>query len=209
MNEHFLEKFNSQFLYDNTFSSLVVIIVPFDYITLFVIAENSAFSHSRTCGITHHIFYTRTNIIRGRSFSVLLLFGIDIISVFLVDIALVSDFIKLFAKVLDQKTVQFIRPCLPEICIVKIFNSFVCLFLRIINHFRNESMNVRVPVERSSKSVNCGNHTKHILIFEIAVKIVIVFVVSNLTVFLPFSLFCRWIRSVLCIKCFWQRHTAD
>lgn len=43
-------------------------------------------------------------------------------------------------------------------------------------------MNVRIPLKASSKCVESGNHTESVGIFEIAVQVVIVLVISDLAV---------------------------
>ena len=50
-------------------------------------------------------------------------------------------------------------------------------------------MNVRIPLKASSKCVESGNHTEFVGIFEIAVQVVIVFVVSDLASFATLSFF--------------------
>ena len=50
-------------------------------------------------------------------------------------------------------------------------------------------MNVRIPLKASSESMESGNHTESVGIFEIAVQVVIVLVVSDSDGFATFSFF--------------------
>ena len=50
-------------------------------------------------------------------------------------------------------------------------------------------MNVRIPLKASSKCVESGNHTEFVGIFEIAVQVVIVLVISDLACFAALSFF--------------------
>ena len=50
-------------------------------------------------------------------------------------------------------------------------------------------MNVRIPLKASSESMESGNHTESVGIFEIAVQVVIVLVVSDSADFPTFSFF--------------------
>ena len=50
-------------------------------------------------------------------------------------------------------------------------------------------MNVRIPLKASSKCVESGNHTEFVGIFEIAVQVVIVLVISDLACFAALSSF--------------------
>ena len=50
-------------------------------------------------------------------------------------------------------------------------------------------MNMRIPLKASSKCVESGNHTEFVRIFEIAVQVVIVLVISDLACFAALSFF--------------------
>ena len=89
----------------------------------------------------------------------------------------------------DKKTVQFIHPCLTEIGEIKICYPSVFLFFRIIDNLWDKCVNVRIPVKCSSECMDCGNHAKNILVFEVAVKVVIIFFIAKFTAFLPLPLF--------------------
>lgn len=88
-----------------------------------------------------------------------------------------------------KQSCYFILPGLAQTCEVEIIESPAGISRRSVDQFRNKTVNVRIPLKASSKCVESGNHTESVGIFEIAVQVVIVLVVSDSAGFAAFSFF--------------------
>lgn len=80
-------------------------------------------------------------------------------------------------------------PCLAQAGEAEIITSPAGICRRCVDQFRNKTVNVRIPLKASSKCVESGNHTEFVRIFEIAVQVVIVLVISDLACFAALSFF--------------------
>ena len=85
-----------------------------------------------------------------------------------------------------KQSCYFILPGLAQTCEVEIIESLAGISRRSVDQFRNKTVNVRIPLKASSESMESGNHTESVGIFEIAVQVVIVLVVSDSAGFAAF-----------------------
>ena len=88
-----------------------------------------------------------------------------------------------------KQSCYFILPGLAQTCEVEIIESPAGISRRSVDQFRNKTVNVRIPLKASSESMESGNHTESVGIFEIAVQVVIVPVVSDSAGFAAFPFF--------------------
>lgn len=88
-----------------------------------------------------------------------------------------------------KQSCYFILPGLAQTCEVEIIESPAGISRRSVDQFRNKTVNVRIPLKASSESMESGNHTESVGIFEIAVQVVIVLVVSDSAGFAAFPFF--------------------
>ena len=166
MDDQFLDEFNGRFDHIITFFILVVMVKPMDNIGLLIVTDDAAFSDAGPAGITHIVGDARIDVIAMvfvfKFFIFFLGPGMDVKSFRMI-------FIQDRSSVLERKTdlfldeaKQFILEGLSELGEIEMGEELEGIFIRGIDQFRNEGMDMRIPFEITAKGMEGGDHAKMI-----------------------------------------------
>lgn len=149
---------------------LVVVIEPMDAVGLAVVFDDPAFCHGRTADIAEHILDAGIDIFgyfRGIRiiFESFLQSGIDIKSIVITRVPLVFRVEKLsigsvFLAFQSDETKKLELKGLAQLFEAKMGEGLDLIFFRIVNELGNQSMDVGVPFQIASESMESGNHTE-------------------------------------------------
>ena len=137
MDDQFLDEFNGRFDDIITFFVLVIMTVPMNNIGLLIVTDDAAFSDARPAGITHIVGDARIEFIQDRS-------------------SVLERRTDLF---LDEAK-QFILEGLSELGEIEMGEELEGIFIRGIDQFRNEGMDLRVPLKITAKGMEGGDHAE-------------------------------------------------
>lgn len=102
-------------------------------------------------------------------FVVIFVFGIDIEAIILIYIRPTLQMIEFLSEVERKQTVEFILPCFSQKSEIEIIGLNTFFFLRVIVHFSDEHMNMRIPFKIAAEGVNGGDgpEVPHLIRIEI------------------------------------------
>ena len=166
MDDQFLDEFNGRFDDIITFFILVIMIVPMNNIGLLIVTDDAAFSDARPAGITHIVGDARIDVIAMifvfKFFIFFLGLGMDVKSFRMIFIQDRSSVLERRTDLFLDEAKQFILEGLSELGEIEMGEELEGIFIRGIDQFRNEGMDMRIPFEITAKGMEGGDHAKMI-----------------------------------------------
>ena len=166
MDDQFLDEFNGRFDDIITFFILVIMIVPMNNIGLLIVTDDAAFSDARPAGITHIVGDARIDVIAMvfvfKFFIFFLGLGMDVKSFRMIFIQDRSSVLERRTDFFFDEAKQFILEGLSELGEIEMGEELEGIFIRGIDQFRNEGMDMRIPFEITAKGMEGGDHAKMI-----------------------------------------------
>lgn len=166
MDDQFLDEFNGRFDHIITFFILVVMVKPMDNIGLLIVTDDAAFSDARPAGITHIVGDARIDVIAMifvfKFFIFFLGPGMDVKSFRMIFIQDRSSVLERRTDLFLDEAKQFILEGLSELGEIEMGEELEGIFIRGIDQFRNEGMDMRIPFEITAKGMEGGDHAKMI-----------------------------------------------
>lgn len=166
MDDELLDEFDSRFDHIISFLILVVMVKPMDNIGLLIVTDDAAFSDAGPAGITHIVGDARIDVIAMIFIFKFFIFflgpGIDIEAF---GMFFVQDGSGAFERGTDlflDEAQQFILEGLSELGEIEISEEFKGIIVRRIDQFRNEGMDMRIPLKITAKGMEGGDHAKMI-----------------------------------------------
>ena len=184
MYDQFLDEFDGRFDDIITLFILVIMIVPMNNIGLFIITDDAAFSDAGPAGITHIVGDARIDVIAMifvfKFFIFFLGLGMDVKSFRMIFIQDRSSVLERRTDLFLDEAKQFILEGLSELGEIEMGEELEGIFIRGIDQFRNEGMDMRIPLEITAKGMEGGDHAK-----MIDMAVVFERIVSELDAFSP------------------------
>ena len=157
MDDQFLDEFNGRFDDIITFFILVIMIVPMNNIGLLIVTDDAAFSDARPAGITHIVGDARIDVIAMifvfKFFIFFLGLGMDVKSFRMIFIQDRSSVLERRTDLFLDEAKQFILEGLSEPGEIEMGEELEGIFIRGIDQFRNEGMDMRVPLKITAKGM--------------------------------------------------------
>ena len=184
MYDQFLDEFDGRFDDIITLFILVIMIVPMNNIGLFIITDDAAFSDAGPAGITHIVGDARIDVIAMifvfKFFIFFLGLGMDVKSFRMIFIQDRSSVLERRTDLFLDEAKQFILEGLSELGEIEMGEELEGIFIRGIDQFRNEGMDMRIPLEITAKGMEGGDHAE-----VIDMAVVLEGIVSELDAFSP------------------------
>ena len=184
MDDQFLDEFNGRFDDIITFFILVVMVKPMDNIGLLIVTDDAAFSDAGPAGITHIVGDARIDVIAMvfvfKFFIFFLGPGMDVKSFRMIFIQDRFSALERRADFFFDEAKQFVLEGLSQFGEIEMGEELEGIFIRGIDQFRNEGMDMRVPLEITAKGMEGGDHAK-----MIDMAVVLEGIVSELDAFSP------------------------
>ena len=166
MDDQFLDEFNGRFDHIITFFILVVMVKPMDNIGLLIVTDDAAFSDAGPAGITHIVGDARIDVIAMifvfKFFIFFLGPGMDVKSFRMIFIQDRFSALERRADFFFDEAKQFILEGLSELGETEMSEELEGVIVRRIDQFRNEGMDMRIPLEITAKGMEGGDHAKMI-----------------------------------------------
>ena len=166
MDDQFLDEFNGRFDDIITFFILVIMIVPMNNIGLLIVTDDAAFSDARPAGITHIVGDARIDVIAMifvfKFFIFFLGPGMDVKSFRMIFIQDRFSALERRADFFFDEAKQFVLEGLSQFGEIEMGEELEGIFIRGIDQFRNEGMDMRIPFEITAKGMEGGDHAKMI-----------------------------------------------
>ena len=166
MDDQFLDEFNGRFDHIITFFILVVMVKPMDNIGLLIVTDDAAFSDAGPAGITHIVGDARIDVIAMvfvfKFFIFFLGPGMDVKSFRMIFIQDRSSALERRADFFFDEAKQFVLEGLSQFGEIEMGEELEGIFIRGIDQFRNEGMDMRIPFEITAKGMEGGDHAKMI-----------------------------------------------
>ena len=182
MDDQFLDEFNGRFDHIITFFILVVMVKPMDNIGLLIVTDDVAFSDAGPAGITHIVGDARIDVIAMifvfKFFIFFLGPGMDVKSFRMIFIQDRFSALERRADFFFDEAKQFILEGLSQFGEIEMGEELEGIFIRGIDQFRNEGMDMRVPLKSTAKGMEGGDHAE-----VIDMTIVLEGIVSELDAF--------------------------
>lgn len=164
MDDHFFDEFDGWFDHIMSFIVCVIMIIPMDLILFSVVGDDAALSDTWPSGIAHGVGDTSIDIITEVSgVKVILFFGIVCINIETIRMILIgsgADRRKRRTNGFLKKPKDLILESLAKHRKIQVMKIFDLVFGRIIDPFRNQSMDMRVPFEIPAKGMESSHHTE-------------------------------------------------
>lgn len=166
MDDQFLDEFNGRFDDIITFFILVIMIVPMNNIGLLIVTDDAAFSDARPAGITHIVGDARIDVIAMvfvfKFFIFFLGPGMDVKSFRVIFIQDRFSALERRGDFFFDEAQQFVLEGLSQFGEIEMGEELEGIFIRGIDQFRNEGMDMRVPLKITAKGMEGGDHAKMI-----------------------------------------------
>ena len=166
MDDQFLDEFNGRFDDIITFFILVIMIVPMNNIGLLIVTDDVAFSDAGPAGITHIVGDARIDVIAMvfvfKFFIFFLGPGMDVKSFRMIFIQDRFSALERRADFFFDEAKQFVLEGLSQFGEIEMGEELEGIFIRGIDQFRNEGMDMRIPFEITAKGMEGGDHAKMI-----------------------------------------------
>lgn len=166
MDDQFLDEFNGRFDHIITFFILVVMVKPMDNIGLLIVTDDAAFSDAGPAGITHIVGDARIDVIAMvfvfKFFIFFLGPGMDVKSFRMIFIQDRFSALERRADFFFDEAKQFVLEGLSQFGEIEMGEELEGIFIRGIDQFRNEGMDMRIPFEITAKGMEGGDHAKMI-----------------------------------------------
>ena len=166
MDDQFLDEFNGRFVHIITFFILVVMVKPMDNIGLLIVTDDAAFSDAGPAGITHIEGDARIDVIAMvfvfKFFIFFLGPGMDVKSFRMIFIQDRFSALERRADFFFDEAKQFVLEGLSQFGEIEMGEELEGIFIRGIDQFRNEGMDMRIPFEITAKGMEGGDHAKMI-----------------------------------------------
>ena len=166
MYDQFLDEFDGRFDDIITLFILVIMIVPMNNIGLFIITDDAAFSDAGPAGITHIVGDARIDVIAMvfvfKFFIFFLSPGMDVKSFRMIFIQDRFSALERRADFFFDEAQQFVLEGLSQFGEIEMGEELEGIFIRGIDQFRNEGMDMRIPFEITAKGMEGGDHAKMI-----------------------------------------------
>ena len=166
MDDQFLDEFNGRFDHIITFFILVVMVKPMDNIGLLIVTDDAAFSDAGPAGITHIVGDARIDVIAMvfvfKFFIFFLGPGMDVKSFRMIFIQDRFSALERRADFFFDEAKQFVLEGLSQSGEIEMGEELEGIFIRGIDQFRNEGMDMRIPFEITAKGMEGGDHAKMI-----------------------------------------------
>ena len=166
MDDQFLDEFNGRLDDIITFFILVIMIVPMNNIGLLIVTDDAAFSDARPAGITHIVGDARIDVIAMifvfKFFIFFLGPGMDVKSFRMIFIQDRFSALERRADFFFDEAKQFVLEGLSQFGEIEMGEELEGIFIRGIDQFRNEGMDMRIPFEITAKGMEGGDHAKMI-----------------------------------------------
>ena len=155
MDDELLDEFDSRFDHIISLLILVVMVKPMDNIGLLIVTDDAAFSDARPAGITHIVGDARIDVIAMifvfKFFIFFLGLGMDVKSFRMIFIQDRSSVLERRTDLFLDEAKQFILEGLSELGEIEMGEELEGIFIRGIDQFRNEGMDMRVPLKITAK----------------------------------------------------------
>lgn len=166
MDDQFLDEFNGRFDHIITFFILVVMVKPMDNIGLLIVTDDATFSDAGPAGITHIVGDARIDVIAMvfvfKFFIFFLGPGMDVKSFRMIFIQDRFSALERRADFFFDEAKQFVLEGLSQFGEIEMGEELEGIFIRGIDQFRNEGMDMRIPFEITAKGMEGGDHAKMI-----------------------------------------------
>ena len=166
MDDQFLDEFNGRFDHIITFFILVVMVKPMDNIGLLIVTDDAAFSDAGPAGITHIVGDARIDVIAMVFVFKFFIFfpgpGMDVKSFRMIFIQDRFSALERRADFFFDEAKQFVLEGLSQFGEIEMGEELEGIFIRGIDQFRNEGMDMRIPFEITAKGMEGGDHAKMI-----------------------------------------------
>lgn len=164
MDDQFLDEFNGRFDHIITFFILVVMVKPMDNIGLLIVTDDAAFSDAGPAGITHIVGDARIDVIAMvfvfKFFIFFLGPGMDVKSFRMIFIQDRFSALERRADFFFDEAKQFVLEGLSQFGEIEMGEELEGIFIRGIDQFRNEGMDMRIPFEITAKGMEGGDHAE-------------------------------------------------
>ena len=164
MDDQFLDEFNGRFDHIITFFILVVMVKPMDNIGLLIVTDDAAFSDAGPAGITHIVGDARIDVIAMvfvfKFFIFFLGPGMDVKSFRMIVIQDRFSALERRADFFFDEAKQFVLEGLSQFGEIEMGEELEGIFIRGIDQFRNEGMDMRIPFEITAKGMEGGDHAE-------------------------------------------------
>lgn len=166
MDDELLDEFDSRFDHIISLLILVVMVKPMDKIGLLIVTDDAAFSDAGPAGITHIVGDARIDVVAVifvfKFFIFFLGLGMDVKSFRMIFIQDRSSVLERRTDFFFDEAKQFILEGLSELGEIEMGEELEGIFIRGIDQFRNEGMDMRIPFEITAKGMEGGDHAKMI-----------------------------------------------
>lgn len=166
MDDELLDEFDSRFDHIISLLILVVMVKPMDNIGLLIVTDDAAFSDAGPAGITHIVGDARIDVVAVifvfKFFIFFLGLGMDVKSFRMIFIQDRSSVLERRTDFFFDEAKQFILEGLSELGEIEMGEELEGIFIRGIDQFRNEGMDMRIPFEITAKGMEGGDHAKMI-----------------------------------------------
>ena len=166
MDDQFLDEFNGRFDHIISFFILVVMVKPMDNIGLLIVTDDAAFSDAGPAGITHIVGDARIDVIAMvfvfKFFIFFLGPGMDVKSFRVIFIQDRFSALERRGDFFFDEAQQFVLEGLSQFGEIEMGEELEGIFIRGIDQFRNEGMDMRIPFEITAKGMEGGDHAKMI-----------------------------------------------
>ena len=184
MDDQFLDEFNGRFDVIITFFILVIMIVPMNNIGLLIVTDDVAFSDAGPAGITHIVGDARIDVIAMifvfKFFIFFLGPGMDVKSFRMIFIQDRFSALERRADFFFDEAKQFILEGLSQFGEIEMGEELEGIFVGGIDQLGDKGMDMRIPLEITSKGMEGGDHAK-----MIDMAVVFERIVSELDAFSP------------------------
>ena len=166
MDDQFLDEFDGRLDDIITLFIFVIMIIPMDDIGLFIKTDDAAFSDAGPAGITHIVGDARIDVIAMvfvfKFFIFFLGPGMDVKSFRMIFIQDRFSALERRADFFFDEAKQFVLEGLSQFGEIEMGEELEGIFIRGIDQFRNEGMDMRIPFEITAKGMEGGDHAKMI-----------------------------------------------
>ena len=166
MDDELLDEFDSRFDQIISLLILVVMVKPMDNIGLLIVTDDAAFSDAGPAGITHIVGDARIDVIAMvfvfKFFIFFLGPGMDVKSFRMIFIQDRFSALERRADFFFDEAKQFVLEGLSQFGEIEMGEELEGIFIRGIDQFRNEGMDMRIPFEITAKGMEGGDHAKMI-----------------------------------------------
>ena len=166
MDDELLDEFDSRFDHIISLLILVVMVKPMDNIGLLIVTDDAAFSDAGPAGITHIVGDARIDVIAMvfvfKFFIFFLGPGMDVKSFRMIFIQDRFSALERRGDFFFDEAQQFVLEGLSQFGEIEMGEELEGIFIRGIDQFRNEGMDMRIPLEITAKGMEGGDHAKMI-----------------------------------------------